>query len=250
MAKLEYLIVGESHIYAMGAPGGYCAPVGLIKTPDDMGYFVMEPGYGGRSGNYWRKAVEWSKGRDVLIVYGGNQHYGGFMFAPEPLFDFFDELTPGLVDGAKLVPRRLVEAYFEPSLNQLRLLIPQIFAAGCSSIRLIGTPPPKADLHAFTKMIRESEFAKGFAQRNGIDLVRVNITPASLLLKLWRVVQQLTAKAATDNHAVFVPVPAEAIDTQGFLAKPFYSYVPSHATHANRAFGHLMLEHALQTLTS
>jgi hypothetical protein len=233
----------------MGAPQGYTGPVALMKTPDEMGYFVMEQWNGNRSTDYWEKLILWSRDRDVLIVFNGNQHHGSFLFAPEPLFDFYDECVTVLLEGATLVPRRLVEAFFEPSLNQLRRLIPRLLAAGCNSIRVIGTPPPKADIQAFSEIIRRQEFAKRIAERTGIDFANAKVAPALLLLKLWRVIQRITASVATDERVTFVPVPPEALDSQGFLAKHFYDYTPSDITHANSAFAQLMLKHTLSTLT-
>jgi hypothetical protein len=248
MAKTEYLIAGHSHIFAMGAPQGYQGPIDLMKTKDGLGYFVMEQWNGGRSNAYWEKVVEASSGRDVLISYNGNQHHGAFLFAPESIFDFFDEQTPELLEGATLIPRRLIREFFESSINQLRLLVPRIIAGGSRSVRLVGTPPPKSDLHLFADMIRASNFARELAQKQGVDLTRVEITPASLLLKLWRVCQELTASVATDERVAFIAVPHEALDPHGFLAKKFYDYVPADITHGNRKFGHLMIERALQTL--
>lgn len=244
----EYLIAGHSHIFAMGAPQSYRGPLALLKTSDRVGYFVMEEWNGRRSDEYWRKLVDWSTGRDVLIAYNGNQHHSSFLFAPRPLFDFVDDYVPMMLDGATLVPRRLIQAFFEPTVNQLRLLIPKLLTAGCASVRLVGTPPPKADLHVFSQMIRDSEFAKRYSQSNGIDLQRAALSPTLLLLKLWRVVQEVTANAATDDRVRFVPVPRQATDDVGFLSKSYYDYVPSDITHANRSFGDLMTTCALQTL--
>jgi len=250
MGKTEYLIAGHSHIFAMGAPQGYQGSIDLIKTNDGLGYFVMEPWNGGRSNAYWEKVIEASSGRDVLISFNGNQHHGAFLLAPEPIFDFFDEQTPKLLNGAMLVPRRLIRSFFESSIYELRHLIPRIIAGGGRSVRLLSAPPPKSDIDVFADMIRNSKFARDFAQKHGIDLTHVEITPSSLLLKLWRVCQELTASVATDERVVFVPVPPEALDPHGFLAKQYYDYVPSDITHGNQKFGRLMIERALQTLGS
>jgi GSCFA family len=107
-----------------------------------------------------------------LIGFHGNQHHSAFLFAPDPLFDFFDPHTPDLLAGATLVPRRLVKAFFDQSLDQLRALLPRLFAAGCRSVRLVGTPPPKSDIHAFGNTVRESHVAQAFARRTGRDVQR------------------------------------------------------------------------------
>jgi hypothetical protein len=250
MTRAEYLVAGHSHIFPMGAPANYSGPVDLVKALDGFGYFVMEPWNGQRSIAYWDKLVESSAGRDVLIAYNGNQHHGAFLFAPEDPFDFFDERVPKIIEGATIVPKRLVEAFFDPSLHELRRLLPRLLTAGARSVRIVGTPPPKSDILAFSDMIRASPFAKSFAAKNKIDLASAGITPSGLLLKLWHVIEEMTARVAVGDHAAFVAVPPEARDTEGFLAKRFYSYTPSDITHANREFGQLMARVALETLGS
>jgi hypothetical protein len=135
MTHPEYLLAGHSHIFSMGASQDYRGPLDLIRTEDGLGYIVMQPWSGGRSNAYWEKVVEASSGRDVLISFNGNQHHGSFLFAPNPLFDLFDESNPEMLHGVTVVPRRLVQSHFDPSLNQLRELVPRILSAGCRSIR-------------------------------------------------------------------------------------------------------------------
>jgi len=247
----EYLIAGHSHVFAMGAPFDYDGPPSLLRTEDGAGYFVMEKwkdASGLRSTAYWEKLIDVCRGRDVLLSYRGNQHHAKFLFEPNPLFDVFDEVSPEFLDDARLVPRRLIEACFAPTMNELRSLVARLIAADCRCVRLVGAPPPKADLHVLFEMLRTSDFAREVFKREGVDIERAKITPVLLLLKLWRIVESLTAAVATHERVAFVAVPCEALDEQGYLAKRFYDYTLCGVTHANREFGRLMIQRALQTL--
>ena len=250
MAQIEYIIAGDSHIVPMGVPAPYKGPLDIIRAPDGAGGLLVEPWIpGGRSSGYWDRLVDVCAGPDVLLVYGGNQHYSAFMFAPEPLFDFHDPRTPDIADGARLIPRRLIEAYFEPSLDHLRRILTRLLTAGCRAIRLVGTPPPKSDIHLFAALIRK-HFGAAIEKARGIDRALAKIMPASVLLKMWRVIQELMARTAMDKRVMFVPVPPEALDVNGFLAKEFYDYTQFQITHANARFGQLMTRCALHTLTT
>jgi hypothetical protein len=238
----------------MGAPLDYEGPPSLVQTEDGLGHFVMESWRDGngvrlaRTTAYWEKLIEVCGGRDVLVTYKGNQHHTYFLFAPEPPFDFFDELTPELLDGARLIPGRLIEAFFEPTIAELRTLVSRLLAAGCQSVRIVGAPPPKADLEVFVEFMRTTGLAKEYLQREKIDVKRVKVSSPVLLLKLWRIVQRVTAGVVTDARVVFVAPPSEAVDSRGFLARQYYDYSLYGVTHGNNEFGRLMIKQALQAL--
>jgi hypothetical protein len=99
-------------------------------------------------------------------------------------------------------------------------------------------------------MIRQSRIFAAVAQRRGIDLGTVDITPPRILLKMWRVIQDLLEEAASDGRATFVPVAPETMDSAGFLAGEFWGFTGKEGdiTHANSKYGRLMLEFGLQRL--
>lgn len=246
----DVIVAGHSHMFAMGAQKQYQGPVGLVPfsgTGRD-GYFLMEEWKTSRSDEYWDALVNLSANRGVLIVFSGNQHYADFLLAAESPFDFMDDKDSDLQPDAVVVPRRLIRAYFEPTVFQLRSVLGRLQTSGCRCVGVLGTPPPKADVVKFTDLIRRATFFTRFAQRRGINLHTVNMTPAAILLKMWRVIQDLMEEAARDCGAVFIPVPSEAMDSSGFLDRKFYGYTEGDITHANAQYGRLMLEHALRHL--
>jgi hypothetical protein len=72
----------------------------------------------------------------------------------------------------------------------------------------------------------------------GESLETIRITPAAVRVGLWKILQADLEACAARIGAVFVPVPAMAQAPDGCL-KPEYA-LPD-ATHANGAFGALML---------
>ena len=57
--------------------------------------------------------------------------------------------------------------------------------------------------------------------------------------RLWGMVQELQAEAAAEAGARYLPVPGEALDSNGYLLG---RYRGADLFHANHAFGRLMLE--------
>jgi hypothetical protein len=241
----EFLVAGHSHIFALGAAYGYNGPLGLVRHPHGLCDFVMENWAEGRGDKYWDELVRRARDRTILLVYKGNQHHA-FLLASDPPFDLFDERTPEMTEGATVVPRRLVRAYFGDSVVQIPPLVHRLQAARCRKVRVLGTPPPKADIGRFADLIRRAPAMLKMTKRLNIDIARVDITPAATLLKLWRILQDVTREVAESAGAEFIPVPPQAFDSEGYLAKPFYDYTPTSVTHANRKYGNLLLRAAMQ----
>ena len=234
----EFIVVGHSHIYAMGAPMGYEGPVSLMpaEAGQRRGFFLVQQRtiVAGSfspplSSEYWDTLVAVSRDRIAMLVYAGNQHHADFLFRPQPLFDFVDEKSEHPYPGAIVVPRRLVRAHFAPSMAELDWIIARLRGAGCHDVRVLGTPPPQADL----------------ARLGEHPDREVLFTPAPILQRMWRVIQELMEEAARRGGATFVAVPPQAIDGQGFMAREFYETQDMDITHGNQKYGRLMLETAL-----
>jgi hypothetical protein len=250
MGASEFIVAGHSHIFCMGAQQSYAGPVALlpVSVAAHSGFFLMEEWDKGRSERYWDRLVVEGRDRHVFLVFNGNQHFADFLISPTPMFDFFESLVPGpLLDGATIVPRRLIKEFFAPSLGALRGVVERLKQTGCPSITIIGTPPPRPDLSGALRHVKESAFFRGVAEQKGIALAAIELTPARIMLKLWTVIQELLADTAREFGAAFLPVPTEARDADGFLMAnlvgPDYDF-----THANNEYGHLMLRTAAGTI--
>jgi hypothetical protein len=243
--KLEFVIAGDSHIFSMGAPQGYNGPVALspIETLGH-GYFLMENWRGGRGGPYYEALVKHAEGRAAVLVVMGNQHFGNFLLQRTPLFDFVDPSEPSydVYPDAVVVPRRMVKASPALSSQWLRALIPQLWAHGCRCVIVVGTPPVRADFGDYVEEIRKHDFWRDKANIMGVDIATCRFTPAPIMKRLWGVLQESLADAARDAGAQFMAVPKEAVDTDGYLSAKYRGPL-SDFTHANHAYGRLILEH-------
>jgi hypothetical protein len=240
-----FLIAGHSHIFSMGAPWDYRGPVGLSRPLQPFpprGHFVVEEWSSERSPAYWDCLVQNARGRHVILSFAGNQHISHFLFAPDPMIDFFDPACADAapVEGATLVPRALIKDHFRPTLEPLPAIVKSVIAAGAASVTVIGTPPPRADMDRFRSRVLDTDIFHRLAEQRGVDISRFSLTPSLVLKKLWGAHQELLGQAAVEAGARFVPVPREACDPDGFLREDH----GDDFTHGNHRFGRLMLERA------
>ena len=83
------------------------------------------------------------------------------------------------------------------------------------------------------------------AQELKVNLQDVELSPRLLRLKLWMVLQEMLEDAARAHSVPFVPVPASVQTGDGFLAEEYWAW---DATHANEAYGRVMLDHLAAAL--
>jgi hypothetical protein len=253
-SKPEFIIAGHSHIVAMGAPQAYAGPASL--TPVEAcshGYFLMERWHrmgGARGASYWDALVKHSEGRAAVLVYFGNQHFSNFLLARMPLFDFVDPMDPGheLYSGAVVVPRRMVKALPILMPGGLRGLILRLRAGGCRYVIVTGTPPVREDFGDEMDNIRKNELWRASATKLGVDIATCGFTPAPIMQRLWGVLQEMLADVARETGTRFLPVPNEAIDVNGYLEAKYRGPL-ANFTHANDAYGRLMLEHIVRAVS-
>jgi hypothetical protein len=102
-------------------------------------------------------------------------------------------------------------------------------AARCAVFHL-APPPPKQDVdHILSNP--DSDFTKAGILENGVS-------PAPLRLKLWELQMRVLRKLCEEWDVGLVPPPGEAVDSSGFLKRDYYA---KDATHANAAYGELVL---------
>lgn len=236
--SLPLVIAGHSH---SGALGGFLEPRGhgmeVVPHPEDARFASL--GSGPRDDRYWDDVVRLASRHHIGIVWGGNQHYSEFLFAPTPRFDVALSTRPDLPvdDTAVLVPELAIRAWGTPSLAGLEALLPRVRAAGGPGAVVLGTPPPKnASERLRQELCAQPEFL-ALARNAGVDAFNVSLTSPLLLLKLWLVIQDMMRAIAQSFGVPFCPSPKAAATPDGFLREEFWADV----THANRAYGALML---------
>lgn len=135
--------------------------------------------------------------------------------------------------GVTLLPHRAVSGAFSDHIFNAGSL-KKIRSAAKSPVFLLSSPPPKQS----NDYIMQRFMAMRNRQYRGRD-VSLGITRPELRLKLWKLEVELLKQLAQQERMEFVPVPTEALNEDGFLARKFYA---DDATHANSRYGLLVLE--------
>ncbi|WP_152531575.1 hypothetical protein [Mycobacterium sp. UM_CSW] len=237
--SVQLLIVGHSHSWCYGGQFNH-PPDDYEMKPIDEGRGFMVIGGSPENLGYWDAVVGLAKTFRVAVCWQGNQH-AHFMFLEKP-FDFALASHPGLVmdEGVDLVPELQVREVFQPSMPPLEVLLTRMLDTGGPRPIVLGTPPPKADNEAIRRGMQvHAEFFAKLASDRGLHPDKAQLAPAYLRLKLWWLVQQMMRETA-ERHAVeFWPVSASAMTEEGYLRPEYWA---EDATHANAAYGALMLD--------
>jgi hypothetical protein len=248
---LQFVIAGDSHIFALGAAQGYVGPAQLVRLPPpaDHGHFLMEEWQGGRGRSYWQKLSECVRGRVAVLQVMGNQHFGHFLLAPFGLFDVVDSAdTQGeIFPSAHIVPRRMMKDLPLFRGDAVREIINDLRTSGCARVIVCGTPGVRDDYADHEESVRASDFFQAKARELGIDISTCRFTPPPIMKRLWGVLQECLLDIAQSTHSLFLAVPAQSIDRNGYLAHPFRGPL-ANFTHANDAYGLLMLEEIVRAV--
>jgi hypothetical protein len=240
--KVQLLIVGNSHVNCYGGHRGR-SPDDYEMNPIDEGRGFMRIG-GQPDLGYWDAAVELAKTFRVAVCFLGNQHVAYFMFL-DKRFDFALASHPGLVvdQGVELVPELQVREVFQPSISHLEMILTRMLDTGGQRPIVLGTPPPKGDNEAIRRgmqvnAVHADIFAK-IASDLSLDPEKAQLAPAYLRLKLWWLLQQMMRETAERLAVEFWPVSELAMTEEGYLRPEYWG---GDATHANAAYGALMLD--------
>lgn len=241
--KVRLLIIGNSHVNSYGGHQGR-SPDDYEMNPIDEARGFMRIGGDSVNQGYWEAAVKLAKTFPIALCFLGNQHVYHFMFL-DKRFDFAMASHPGLVmdQGVELVPELQVREVFQPSMNHLEMVLKRMLDAGGQPPIVLGTPPPKGDNEAIRRgmqinALHADIFAK-MATDLGVDPEKAQLAPAYLRLKLWFLLQQMMRETAERLAVEFWPVSASAMTEEGFLRPEYWG---GDATHANGAYGALMLD--------
>lgn len=168
----------------------------------------------------------------VVSALGGNQHQMFLLEHPQP-FDFFEPGDEELSPGHELIPHGVMYDVFARGIvkgnDGTQMLALRKAAPG--PMYHLEVPPPKADEQHMRKRV-EGNFREGVAAGRPF-------TKASIRAKLWRLQQKVTRDFCEASNIKYVGAPSIAKDAGDFL-KPEY-YAPD-ATHANAAYGALVLD--------
>lgn len=170
----------------------------------------------------------------VLMMNGNYFNILGLMQHPQPFNTF--EGNDGPAPGETLIPARVLEAVFADHVSRDTFL-PAARKVFNGTIFLMIAPPPKLD----------AEYIKAKAERHykAAGIGDLGVSPANLRIKLWRMQERALQRFGAPHNASILEPPRAGVDSQGFLKEEFYY----DATHANPAYGRLIVEHVVELVT-
>lgn len=169
----------------------------------------------------------------IASTVGGNLHQVFGLVQHPVAFDFIEPGSPSSPDSQPcvLIPYQTIWAVFERRLRPKDgLQIATLREAAARPIYHLLPPPPKESA-AHILQRHESEFAKADIATNGV-------TPAPIRLKLWRLQCAVLQSLCTEWGVRLLPPPDGTQTPEGFLKPEYYK---NDATHANPAYGELVL---------
>lgn len=236
----KLLVAGHSHTIAFGCENIITADGVPAIVPTSDPRFVGLAGDPGRGERYLDEIVKRSADHIIVLVWRGDQHYVRFLFRHEKAFDFFLSSEPHLKASGPVVPEEAVAAYFQTCLFGLDTLLRKLSAVGAKKVIVCGTPPPKNDDAFIREILSQEPYWRDLATRHNIDFDTVEITPGSLMYKLWAVSQRVFAEQAAQHGVLFAPVPRSVTTDDGFLRPEFWG---SDLIHAWGDYGRIMRDY-------
>ncbi len=237
------IIAGHSHIGSLF--GGTTEKDILLLPVEGQDRIFGLHGPWPRTENYWSALTQYAPGNSIALLWGGNEHNGIFLIEQPPRFDFVPRRLPSLPveEDATIVPEALVRVKLQYFLGPLHDLLAVLKERTECRIVVVGTPPPKGDNEHIRRLLAP-DFAY-LQHAAGATVNQVTLTSPSVRLKLWHVLQENYKEQAERDGAEFLPVRHIGTDEAGFLKPEFWA---PDATHANRAYGRLVLDYLADKL--
>jgi len=185
---------------------------------------------------YWEFVAELARGKQLAIVWNGNQHNANFLFQTIPPFTLIGATKSDSNQNHIPIPRRMIREFFKPFFEELSEIIPLM--AGASSITLVNGPAPKPLTHIKTR-VKDEPFFTAIADSLQIDIDTLELTSDSLRLELWKLISEMLEGYAYSLGASFLDAPIESLDSSGMLLEKYWT---PDTTHANESYGSLLIE--------
>lgn len=158
-----------------------------------------------------------------------------------PDFDFL--VGPGDAPDPRAqerIPHRAIAAAFEEYLETGRP-IEKIRAASRVPVVLLSAPPPKES----SRFMLDYLLRRAKREKYGRSVERAGVERPDSRLKMWSLESRVTARWAQERDIKFLSAPERCFNSEGFLARKYYA---NDATHANAAYGALVLEQIRSTV--
>ncbi len=238
MTAPQILILGDSHIDAIKRAIHFEAQSGPVTLPVQgfrMAKLKNEALIGDLAFDAFLDRIGSLAANDLVVsAIGGNQH-SVFGLVQHPIgFDFEAPERPDLplLQAHEQIPYRVLWDQFESGLRgRDGAHIERLRAHTLARIVHLAPPAPKEDADHILRR-HELDFTKAGILERGV-------TAASVRLKLWRLQISVLQQLCTEWQVQLMPVPAASLTADGYLKPEYYA---EDATHANPAYGALVLE--------
>ena len=185
---------------------------------------------------YWDLVAKSGRGKNIVIVWQGNQHNADFMFQSDPSFTIAGLKDEKLNLNSIPIPRAMLRDFFRPSFEELKEIIPRMSDA--ASITFLNGPAPKPLSH-IQSFIHKERYFTDLAEKLQINLNDLVITSDALRLELWKILTGMLKNYASMLGVNFIDAPPESRDSFGMLMPEYWA---SDVTHANPQYGSLLIE--------
>ena len=231
------ILAGHSHLEAISGRHLISERCEAVAAPRGNGTLIMV-GPWPRDTTYWDTLADLGTGANVAILWEGNEHNMCYFFEAEAPFDFLSTHVATLNPTAHIISKAAIRQRFqEISVNELDVALTRLVSRGLNRIALVGTPPPKRDNEALRGVLRNEIFFVRLATALGQSVDTITITDPFVRLKLWYLLQDMRADEARKRGLMFIPVPTETQDADGFLKPEFWG---PDVSHANEAYGDVL----------
>ena len=168
----------------------------------------------------------------VVSCIGGNQHnVVGLVQHPVPFDVLLSDDRDAIREGAQVIPAAAMLEYFEAGIRRGDgMLIKRLRDGARGRFYHLCPPPPKEDEQHILKS-HETNFARAGILERGVS-------PAPLRARLWTLQGRVLEKLCEEWDVELLPPPGKAVSHAGFLKPEYFS---ADATHANTAYGALVL---------
>ena len=180
----------------------------------------------------------------VALAWGGNQMNLRALVSIGRPFDFLLPSSvhpPQLEPGVELIPCAVVDAVMRQRLEGNDTLLQLIDDCARRDVRvtLLIPHPPLPEWAVRQRLANEPHFAT-VLETMRTDPSSVPIVPDPVRARLWTLMAG-AYRAFADRHGLDrIDPPNESIDSETMLASPYFG---TSATHANAAYGELVLGH-------
>lgn len=237
MSRVRIFVFGDSHTHALSLAARQAADL-----PDDVEFDIhwsLKEKNGNVRGDMKKadalEAVAALQGRDIAVVaLLGTLHNVFGLLRHERPFQLMDATSEAFdASHGELLPRAAMYDALRHRCEENGFLAAVRKRTRVRVFHLM-TPPPKTD----------SEFLLSKIDRyRGRRASDVGVADAASRLRFWQLEKQVVSDFCEALGVTLVAPPIQALDASGFLRKAFYA---DDATHANAAYGALVLEQLRQ----